>query len=185
MSTPYTTSIAVQNYLQKTLKVSFSSQLTAYIAAMSEYCDQLASYPIYTNTETTRLYDGSGLSSVLIDPVHAITEVLVDGVPATPLQVPYNSDTKTALKLRDDIFAPSDANISVTGKHSLRPVLDDQVAFACTVFVAVILNQVKDQKEGVKSEKIGEYSVTFASEQMRSDYQQAKEIIQSYRPISF
>lgn len=185
MSTSYTSALAVQNYLQTTLKASFTTQLNAYIEAMSEYCDTLAGYPIYTDAVTTRTYDGSGLRLQAIDHVHTITAVTVDEVTVTPLQVPYNSDTKTELKLTNNYFTASDANVSVTGKHSLKKTLPAQVAHACTVFVAVILTQVKDQRDGVKSEKIGEYSVSFASEEQRSDYMQAKAIIESYRPISF
>jgi hypothetical protein len=187
MATPYTTKAQVTSYLQQDIDSSFDTRVNAYIAAMSEYCDTLAGFPIYTNTATTRLYDGNNQRTLLIDPVHSITEVLADGdnVTSTVLKAPYNSDVKTELIYKDDLFAQDVANISVTGKFSLKSALPDQVAFACTVFVAVILNQVKDQKEGVKSEKIGEYSVSFASDDMRADYKQAKEIIEALRPISF
>ncbi|MFG6605279.1 hypothetical protein ACGYLF_01530 [Sulfitobacter sp. 1A10444] len=185
MATPYTTSLAVQNYLQQTLKASFSSQLTAYIEAMSEYCDELAGFPIYRTDETERKYDGCGLSTQQIDHVHTITEVTVSGAVVEPLQVPYNSDVKTELKLPAGVFTPGAANVSVTGIHCLRKELPASVAHACTVFVAIILRQVKEQRGGVKSEKIGEYSVTFASDEERLDYQMAVEAVKALRPISF
>lgn len=185
MSTAYTTKIAVQNYLQQQIDANFGTQLTAYIAAMSEYCDQLAGYPIYRDEETTRLYDGCGGDTQLIDPVHTITEVKVGDEVTTALKVPYNSDTKTGLKLAANRFPSGPANVSVTGIHSLKKELPAQVTHACTIFVAILLNQVKDQRGDVKSEKIGDYSVSFMTEQERIDYNQAVEIIKAYRPVSF
>ena len=185
MSNLYTTKTAVQNYLQKTLAASFDAQLTAYIAAMSEYCDSVACYPLYRTTETTRIYDGSGLTVQRIDAVHTITDVLVDSVVASPLEVPYNSDIKTELKLTTGGFTVGSANVSVKGIHCLKKALPAQLTHACSVFVGIILNQVKDQRGGVKSEKIGEYSVSYMSDQERLDYKMAMEIVKSYRPITF
>lgn len=185
MSTLYTTKLAVQNYLQTTIASSFDDQLTAYIAAMSEHCDTLAGYPIYRTDETTNRYDGSGERSQLIDPVHTITEVMVDDIAVDPLEAPYNSDIKTELKLRFSTFAAGDANVSVTGIHALKKNLPAPVAHACTVFVGILLKQVKDQRGGVKSEKIGEYSVSFMTDEERLDYKMAVEAVTAYRPISF
>lgn len=182
MSTPYTTKQAVENYIEQQISNDFTTQLEAYISAMSEYCDQLAGYPIYRDTETTHLYDGNGRQDMVIGPVHSITEVKVNDEVVTPLQVPYNSDIKTQLK---GSFPHGQANVEVTGKYSLTKTLPEQVTHACTVFVGILLKQVKDQRGGVKSEKIGEYSVTFMSDQERLDYQQAKETIKAYRRISF
>ena len=186
MSTPYTTKLAVQNYIQQQLDAAFNSQLDAYIEAMSEYCDELAGFPIYRTAETTRTYDGSSQLLQPIDHVHTISEVLVDGTePATVYQVPYNSDVKTNLKLQNGYFPAGTQNVSVTGIHCLKKDLPASVAHACTVFVGLILKQVKDQRGGVKSEKIGEYSVSFASDEERLDYQMAVDAVKALRPISF
>jgi len=185
MSTPYCTKANIQNYLQQTLEVTFDTQLNAYIAAMSEHCDELAGFPIYRTTPTERLYDGSGLSNQQIDHVHTITEVTVDDIAVTPFQIPYNSDIKTQLIFKDNIFTNDVANVSVTGVHCLKKTLPAAVAHACTVFVAILLKQVKDQRGGVKSEKIGEYSVSYMTDEERLDYNMAVEAVKAYRPITF
>jgi len=136
MNERYTTKLAVENYIQQQLDPAFTNQLTAYIDAMSEHCDELAGFPIYRTEATTRLYDGCGLSIQSIDPVHTITEVKVNDIVVTPLQVPYNSDVKTQLRLNGDVFNESLANVSVTGIHAIKKTLPAPVAHACTVFVA-------------------------------------------------
>lgn len=185
MSTPYTTKTDVQNYIQKDIDASFDTQLSAYISAMSEYIDKLAGFPVYRTTETTNLYDGNNSSLIQIDHVHTISEVLVGTTEITPLQVPYNADVKTQLKLESSTFTSGLANVSVTGIHALQKDLPDQITHACTVFVGILVKQLQEQRSGVKSEKIGEYAVTFASDEERLDYKMAKEIVLSYRPITF
>lgn len=86
----YTTSTAVKNYLQTEIAEGLDTQITAYIAAMSEFVDNEVGYPLYSTEETTRLYDGSGSGLLDIDPVHTITEVTVDSSVVTPVALPYN-----------------------------------------------------------------------------------------------
>ncbi|MBA4306993.1 MAG: hypothetical protein C0429_09690 [Sphingopyxis sp.] len=184
----YTTKTAVQNYLLTNINASFDTQLTAYIEAMSDFIDRRAGYPIFVEDETTRLYDGSGATAQLISPVHTITEVLVDTVEPSDtilLKYPYNSDIKTQLTLKSGIFTDDLANVSVTGKHCLAVTLPEKIKWACTVLVAGIVNQVNNQTEGVQSEKVGEYQVSYRDSKERNDYKLALEIIDSYRRITF
>lgn len=185
MSTPYTTKAAVQSYIQQTIDTTFDTQLTAYIAAMSEHCDELAGFPIYRTAPTERKYDGNSLRTLTIDHVHSISEVKLDGEIVTPVAAPYNSDVKTELRLPLHVFNCGTANVSVTGVHCLKKTLPAPVAHACTVLVGIILKQVKEQRGGVKSEKIGEYAVSFMTDEERLDYKMAIEAVKAYRPISF
>jgi hypothetical protein len=185
MSNAYTTKAAVQNYLMTNIDAAFDTQMTTWIAAMSDFIDQQAGYPVYTATPSTRTYDGSSLAELLISPVNTITEVALDGVAITPLQLPYNEDTKTALIYRDNYFPADYANVTVTGRHCLKKTLPEDIRLACTILVAGIVNQSNNQTEGVKSEKIGEYQVTYASEEEQKQYKWAMDVIKSYRRISF
>lgn len=181
----YTTKADIQAYLLKTINGSYDSAINQYIAAMSEYIDSFVGYPLYRDTETEHLYDGNGTSTLPIDRVHGTITVTVDDTAVTPLASPYNKDVKSSLFLRDNVFTKGYANVSVTGKHSLCASLPAQVTWACTVLVALILQQVDEQREGVKSEKIGDYTVTFKDDVQRGDFDRAKEILRSYRPIAF
>lgn len=184
----YTTKASVQNYLLTNIDASFDTQLTAYITAMTEFIDGRAGYPVFSETETTRLYDGSGTYTQLITPVHTITEVLVDTVEPSAtvlLKAPYNNDIKTQLTLKSGVFTEDFANVSVTGIHCLAVTLPEKIKWACTVLVAGIVNQVNNQTEGVQSEKVGEYQVSYRDSKERTDYKLALDIIDSYRRITF
>ena len=186
---PYTTKLDVQNYLLKTIGTSFDAALTSHIAAMSEYIDRTIGYPLHRTTETERKYDGTGNNFLKIDPVHTITSVTVGGealdMTFEAVQRPYNTDTKTELILQLKSFPQGLANVSVTGIHCLRKELPEQIKWACTVLVALTVQQVDEQREGVQSEKIGDYSVTYQDQKQRGDLIRAKEIINSFRPIVF
>lgn len=181
----YTNKAAVQYYIKRNINEAFDPQLDMYIAAMSEYIDKTVGYPVYRTTPATYCYDGTGAKVLAVTPVHTITAVTVDDVAVTPVQWPYNSDVKTELRMELAYFTKGLANIEVTGIHSLKPSLPDSIAWACMVLVAGIVQQVDDQREGVQSEKIGDYSVTYMNQEHRADVQRAKEIINSYRPIVF
>ncbi|MGX7894402.1 hypothetical protein [Tsuneonella sp. HG222] len=184
----YTTKAQVQNYLLTTIDSSFDAQLAAYIAAMSEHCDELAGFPIFREDPETYTYDGDGTCVLLTKPVHTITEITVDGTALDlddVLQSPYNSPIKKLLKLRSGAFTNDYANVTVTMTHCLSVTLPEKIAWASTVFVALIVNQVNNQGEAVQSEKIGEYQVSFRSQKDRADYELAKQIVSSLRPITF
>lgn len=185
MSYQYTDKAAVQSYILRNIDVSFDTQLTEWINAMSEYIDNRVGYPVFTDTATERLYDGSGQDTQIISPVNTITVITVDDVVVTPLIGPYNIPTKSFLKFRDNYFTEGLANVSVTGKHCLTSTLPNDIKLACTILVAGIVNQSENQTDGVKSEKIGEYAVTYNTEDEQKQYKWAKEAIEKYRVISF
>lgn len=182
---PYTDKAAVQNYTLTNIDVAFDDQLDEWILAMSEYIDEQVGYPVYRETETTRLYDGSGAEQQIISPVNTITEVKVDGVVVEPTKAPYNETTKTYLILPRQIFTVDFANVSVKGIHCLKSTLPNPIKLACSILVAGIVNQSNNQTEGVKSEKIGEYSVTYATDEEQKQYKWAKDVINTYKRIAF
>ena len=185
MAQAYTTKQAVENYLNQNIDESFNDQLDRHIAAMTEWIDQTVGYPVFSEEVTTRRYDGSNAPTITIDPVHTISEVKVDDVVVEPFEKPYNTHIKTELAFTTRHFNRGMGNVHVTGIHALRKDLPEPIFFACTVFVAVVMNQVRDQNAGVKSEKIGDYQVSFTDDKERSDFKEAKDIVLSYKPITF
>lgn len=180
----YTTKIAVQNYLKRNIDTGFDAQLNAYIAAMSRFADTFCSQTLVAETATARKYDGNGLQELHIDDVYDVTEVTANDVVISPLLYPANSPKKHRLLLTTTAFPHGFQNIEVTGKFGRFTSLPPDLEFAVTVLVAGIVNQVDKQTEGIKSEKIGEYQVTYTDGQ-RHDYEQAMAILKSYRPIIF
>lgn len=181
----YTTITAVQNYLKTDVAAGFEDQVTEYIQAVSARADKIAGHPIYRTTAADFTYDGTGTSELVVKPVHTITAVTVDGVAVTPVQYPLNSDTKTELRLRNQVFTLDMANVVVTGTHCLEKTLPNDLTHACTILVAGMVRNVKDQSAGLKSEKIGEYSVSYATDEERGDLQWANKVLESYRRIAF
>lgn len=187
VSMRYTDKLSVQNYLLKSIDVGFDTTLNQYIDAMSEYADQMAGYPIYRTEPAAYLYDGNNAAELVISPVHTINAVTVDSVTVEPIAAPYNSDIKTKLTLAPTLqyFTKGTANVSVAGVHCLKKTLPESIKWAVTVLVALIVQQVDEQRDGISSEKIGDYTVSFSDQKQRSDYDRAKEIIHSYEVISF
>lgn len=182
---PYTDQTSVENYLLTSIDVAFASQLADWIDAMSRHMDQYCGRVLVNNTPTTRVYDGTGVGELVIDDVNIISAVTIDGVAITPLAYPANSACKRVLRLDGDIFTAGMQNVSVTGTFARFTVLPADLKFACTVLVAGIVNQSNKQTDGVKSETVGEYSVTYKTDQERADYVRAMRILDTYRKISF
>lgn len=181
----YTTETAIENYLKRNIDASFSTQVTTYIEAMSAYIDETVGYPVYRDTATTRKYDGNNTANLLIDPVHTITEVRVDGTVVTPTQYPYNNDVKYQLLMTGQAFSRGTGNVEVDGIFARSKELPKTIEHACTVFCALILNQVDEQTEGVGQEKIGDFTVTYKNPKERADLEMARSMVQAYKPITF
>lgn len=183
---PYTTKAAIENYLQTDIDPAFDTQLTEYIAAMSRYADEYTGRTLVAGADdTTCLYDGNGEKSLRIDDVVSITEVTVDDVVVTPFAYPANTVRRYRLELSGSCFTVGQQNVSVTGRFGYFASLPTQLKFAVTVLVAGIVNQVKVQADGVKSETVGSYTVTYKDAKERSDFEMAMKTLAGYSRISF
>lgn len=181
----YTDKQAVQNYIKRNIDAAFDTQLNAYIEAMSRFADGYCSCTLVAETETTRKYDGNGDSVLEIDGAYDITAVTVDGATVTPLKYPANSERTTSLELMYDTFSRGRQNVHVTATFGRFTELPADLKFAVTVLVAGVVNRIDKQTDSIKSEKVGEYQVTYKDEKERADYTQAMNILKMYRPITF
>lgn len=181
----YTDKTAIQNYLLRTIDASFDTQLTAWITAMSRFMDTYCNCTLVETTPSVRLYDGTGDHELKIDDVYSITAVSVDSVVLTPYFYPANTSRKYVLSFDSDTFTAGRQNVSVAGIFGRFNALPEDIKYACTVLVAGIVNQSNKQTDGIKSEKIGEYTVTYKDEKERADYARAMVILDSYRKITF
>lgn len=182
---PYTDQASIENYLLTAVDVAYASQLADWIDGMSRYMDQYCGCTLVNATPGTRVYDGTGYSELKIDDVYDITSVSVDGTVVTPYAYPANSGRKYRLELASDTFTVGNQNVSVAGTFGRFKVLPNDIKFACTVLVAAIVNQSNKQTDGIQSEQIGDYKVTFTDPKTRADYDRAMKILDAYRKISF
>jgi len=188
MDTEYTTKEAVENWLLKDIDDAFDTQLTEWIVAMSRFADDLTKRDLMRDEEETYKYDGDGTSLLLIKDCHDITSVTVDGTTVTPLEYPANKPYTSRIVLQNGLkFTKGNQNVLVTAKHGVYDSLDDlpaNIKHAVTVLVGGICNtQILGIKKGA-TEKIGEYSITYATEEQRADYKNALSALSSYRRIA-
>lgn len=182
---PYTDKATVENYLNADIDEVLDAQLEEWIDAMSRYADTYCSQTLVSEDETSKKYDGNGRSTLIIDDVLEISAVTVDGTAVTPVQYPSNRARKNQLTLASGTFPRGLQNIEVTGIHARFAELPNDLKYAVTVLVAGILLDVENPNKSaaVKSEKVGEYQVTYMDEKQRADYNKAMEILTGYRPV--
>lgn len=185
---PYTTKDAVEKYLLTEIDDAFNDQLDSWILGVSQFMDTYTGRQLVADaTPETRKYDGNGADELMIDHAQAISAVTVDGVAVTPLQYPANKPRKNRLVLVGTLWITGLQNVLVTAKFGYYPTLADAPAiqFAATVLVAGIVNQSKNQDDGVQSEKIGQYSVTYKDPEQKAQYNAAMMTLDAHRAICF
>lgn len=182
----YTDKTAVQNYTLTNINVSLDTQLTEWITAMSRFMDNHCGITLVGEAPAvTRVYDGNGEAELKIDSAYTVTTVTVDGTAVTPLKYPANSPRTYLLRLTDGTFTVGMQNVAVTGIFARLNALPTDLKFACTVLVSGIVNQSNKQTDGIKSEKVGEYQVTYKDEKERADYARAMQILETYKKVVF
>lgn len=194
----YTTEAKVENYTLTDIDASFSTQMGEYIETVENHIDLVTGRNfIADSVASARVYNGDGEQELLIDDCIEITKVEAgnDDYGASFTEVsssgadryftePINAAAKGVpfhkLMLRARRWITGIQNHRVTAKWGYSAACPADITFAATVLVAGIINaQRKDQKE-IASEKIGNYSVSYASEKEKSDFEQAKAILQKY-----
>lgn len=200
MPTPkgYTTKEAVENYILDEIDSSFDGQVDSWICTAEKIIDNVTQRNFKADeTATARLFDGDGSNVLLVDDCVAVTLVeqgqdsyggTFESVSASGSDRyfldPANGTPKTKITLSARLFPCGKQNVRVTAKWGHSVAVPDDVTFAATVIVAGICNaQRKDRKE-ISQEKIGNYSVSYASEKEQSDFEQAKAILETYKRIS-
>jgi hypothetical protein len=201
----YTTEADVENYILHDIDETFSAQLDTWISGVEQMIEKLTGRVfIADDTATARVFDGDGTPELLIDDAIAVTivesgldeygssfqTVAATGADRYFLE-PNNYAAKglpiTKVSLSARSFSAGKQNNRVTAKWGYSEEVPDAIKFAATVFVAGILNQHRQGGDEIKSESIGNYSVTYNSDSQSNswaDFDRAKEILQSYRKLN-
>ncbi len=180
----YTDVSSVGAYLGITIPDAQTEQVEEWINAMSLYADEASNRVLQDDAITTHKYDGDNSDLILIDDVTgAFTAKENDKVISVigyPANKPYKSRIARTGGYR---FASGQQNIEITGIHAMFSEVPSNVKLATTILVAGIYNARYSKKAG-KSEKIGNYSVTYTDDTQEQDFKNAKDIISSYRRIA-
>jgi hypothetical protein len=195
----YTSKTAVEGYLGKVTGLT-DAILDTYIEGVEKVIDQMTGRNFKADSAASaRTYDGDDTDRLLIDDCVEITKVEVgldsygdtfQEVAATGADryfvLPANraalSVPAFGLALSARVWAQGQQNNRVTAKWGYSASVPADIAFAACVFVAGIVNFRGDG--GIKSESIGNYSVSFGSEsRCWADFEASKAAVEAYRRI--
>lgn len=200
----YTTEEKIENYILEDIDASFSDQIDNWIEAMEREIDNITGRNfVADSTASTRLFNGTGNDTLLIDDCVAITKVEIglDSYGGTFTEIsatdsdryfkePENYSERgvpiTILSLSAREWPKGRQNNRITAKWGYSTAVPKDIEFVCTVFVAGILNQQRQGGDEIKSEKIGNYQVTYNTDQganSYADFEKAMNILNSYKKI--
>ena len=174
---PYTNKARVQNYLLININDSFASQITEWIAVSKEYIDNFCNRTFEQESATTKLYDGDGTRELLVDDLLTLTKIeildrdgnvdyTIDGSTEYYLY-PANTTPKTSITIEPtnadvSVFPKGKQNVRLTGTFGYSETVPEDIRFAATKLVAGIIQEGNyDVGSEIKSEKLGEYSITY------------------------
>lgn len=199
----YTDITTIENYILQTIDPSFYSQINAWIEGIEQTIDNITGRSFVIDEEaepTARLYDGDCTDELLIDDCVSVETVEVGNdyygqsfteVPDTGagryFTYPVNHAARgipiTKIRLSDREFPHGSQNNKITALWGYSVAVPKDIKFAATVFVAGIINQSRQGGDSIKSEKIGNYQVTYNSDNgddSFGDFKQAMSIVQKY-----
>jgi len=186
----YTDKTALEKYLIMSIDSSMDAQLTEWITAMSREIDLMTNRTFVPpgDTPTTKVFDGSGSSSLLVNDFLSVSEVKIDGSVkdiSKVLSYPANESPKYKLTLRSDWFPRDLQNVEVTGLWGYAATVPEAIKFVCTVLVAGIINGSNKEAGPVQSETIGRYSVSYVTKDQLTDYESIPKLLAGYKRVTF
>lgn len=193
----YTTESKIQEYLNQSVTQGDADQ---FILATQRYIDQYTDRNFLADkTASTRLYDGNDRNQLVIDDCVDVTKVEVgndawgdtfsevdEGVSSGYYLRPTNYSQEglpiRKVLLRSRIWIKGIANHRITAKWGYSEDVPADISFVATVLASGMYYQNRGENTGaIKSEKIGEYAVSYADNQGFSDLKTAMSILDSYK----
>jgi hypothetical protein len=193
MDKPYINVSDVENMALVDVVDSFEDQIDEWIIAMSNQVALLTNREwLADDTEypEVRYFDGNGSSYLRVGEMVDIDSVEVgedygENFESVTdfLEYPYNTTPITKVIRKDGVWDRGIKNIKITGNFGYSETVPEDIKFAVAVLVAGIINAQSNQEGEIKSERIGNYDVTYATDEQKKDYQRAMDIIASRRVI--
>lgn len=193
----YCSETDVENYLLTTIDDTFSGQIEKWIEQVEAYIEKKTERIFIADTEASeRWFDGNGELDLYLDEFVSISGLVIYDALGNEqytltenthyLSFPYNETPKRGLRtkyyntLGFTYFPSGIRNTKATAKWGYSVAVPDPIKFATTVLVSGIVN-FSNQSEGeIKSEKVGEWQVTYRDNQQEADFKRANEIIDQF-----
>lgn len=189
--TNYTTIAKVEAYTLKDITATFEDEVTVWIEAMSRYADEYCNRTLVQSDESdpseTKYYDGEGKTHLSIDDCQSITSVALgdsygENFSAVTDYVKYPAVAPhRALILKSGVFTGGIQNVKVIGTFGYFATAPEDLVWAVTVLVGGIMNSQRPGPQDKKSERIGNYQVTYTDDKGKRDYDRAMAILDSYK----
>jgi hypothetical protein len=192
----YTTKEKVSEYLNKTISITLEDVILAVEKFIDNFTDR--NFKAAT-TASARVYDGNGNQNLSIDDCVEVTlveqgsNVYGDAFSTIPntgadryYTMPANNEADgvpiNMLHLRNRYWTVGFQNHRITAKWGYSINVPDDIELAATILAGAIHESGKNGSAGgIKSEKIGEYSVSFKNEQEIADFNKVIQILEKYK----
>lgn len=176
----YTSKARIQNYTLIEIVDAFESQIENWIEAMSEHIENETGR-VFNAASAERKFDGNNRTRLYIGDFTALTKVELDDEDITDdvLTYPANETPKNVLYYEYG-FDQDKQNVVVTAKWGYSDETPKAIEFAATVLVAGILQKQYKTNGAVKSEKIGNYQVSYKEDQYE-DFRMVDRTLSAFR----
>lgn len=179
----YATVEQVLNYLLLETTEEFESQIDEWIEQTSKEIETITGRIFIADSEVSeRVYDGNNTNRLQVDDYIELESVSVNGYEIEAYEYPANKLPKTLL-ISDSIFSRDRQNVVVNAKWGYSEEVPEDINFACVVMTAGIIQANLAGVNDVKSEKIGEYQITYKDDKSE-DIERVKRILSSYKRYS-
>lgn len=166
-----------------------AEEIRKYIRIASRQMDRITGRKLYTDEETTVLYDGTRSGVLVIGDMAEITELKVDGVELEATEYVTYPRTKpyiSRLALRERFWPVDVGSISIKGYHALYKEMPEDLQYCATVLAAGLYQTAhpSEDAEAVSSESIGNYKVTYTSSKQAADASNGLALLNTYKRIA-
>lgn len=185
----YTDIQAIEDYLLIEIESDFQGRVEIWIEQIERFIDRMTGRNfVADSTASERIYDGDGSGKLLIDDCVEVSKVTVDDAELDESGLEYyvypaNDTPKRTIESDYAIFTEGRQNVKIEAKWGFSVAVPEDIAFAATVLVAGMIQNSDD--DGIQSESIGRYSVTYKSQTQVDDFDRAKKILESYKKYIF
>jgi hypothetical protein len=172
----YTDSTKIEAYVGSDIS-SYNGVLSSWISSVKAFIDKYCDTTFEASDEQTRYYAGDGSKVLLIDPATSVTSIqildtsgdvestLSAGLGNDYVLEPANETAKTSVVLlvtaRIGGWTSRPQGIKIVGDFGASNSVPADIQLAATKLVAQLIKEA-NQGGKVKSERLGEYQVTFA-----------------------
>ena len=176
-----------------------SASITAYIAAVEKWIETYCGREFEQESASYKLYDGNGEKELLVDDIISLTKIEIldeDGNVDYTLDsssyyylYPANKTPKTKIVINGynapvGTFLKGNQNIKVTATFGYASTVPADIKLATSKLVAGIIEEKYLSQAGdIKSETLGEYSITVQDIEQSARKLGVMDILDRYRVI--